>query len=70
MTAPRQHKDFTPRMGVYRVTDLSSGRTPLGHSLHLGGMLKRVCLQLQNGLHPDRDMQADSDIRRPRRLLV
>ncbi|MBB6018095.1 GIY-YIG nuclease family protein [Deinococcus radiopugnans] len=59
MTAPRQYKDFTPRMGIYRVSHLPSGRTLLGHSLHLEGMLNRIRFQLQNGLHPDKAMQAD-----------
>lgn len=59
MTAPRQDRDLTPRMGLYRVMDLSSGRTPLGHSLHLKETLSRGCFQLQDGLHPDKAMQAD-----------
>ncbi|GGO39464.1 GIY-YIG nuclease family protein [Deinococcus humi] len=59
MTAPRQYKDFTPRMGVYRVTHTPSGCTLLGHSLHLEGMLNRIRFQLQNGLHPQKSMQAD-----------
>ncbi len=59
MTAPRQYKAFTPRLGIYRVTHTPSGRTLLGQSLHLDGMLNRIRFQLQNGLHPNRVMQAD-----------
>lgn len=61
MTAPlpRPYKGFTPRMGVYRVTHLPSGRTLLGYSLHLEGMLNRIRFQLENGMHPNKIMQAD-----------
>lgn len=59
MTGPRQYKNFTPRMGVYRIVHAPSGRILLGQSTHVEGMLNRVRFQLQLGVHTNRAMQRD-----------
>lgn len=55
----RAYKGFTPRMGVYRVTHVPSGRTLLGHSTHVEGLLNRFRFQLTHGSHVNRAMQRD-----------
>ncbi len=50
----------TPRpAGVYCVRNLSSGRLLLGFSSDLRGILNRERFQLEGGLHPDKQLQAD-----------
>jgi len=50
----------TPRAaGVYGVRNTASGKTFLGASPNLSGMLNRQRFQLQNGSHPDKELQAD-----------
>jgi len=56
---PRKYKGFTPRMGVYAVRHLPSGRVLLGSSPHLEGILNRHRFQLSTGVHPIRALQAD-----------
>ncbi|WP_373048734.1 GIY-YIG nuclease family protein [Vulgatibacter sp.] len=58
-TGKRDYKGFTPRMGVYAVRHLPSGRTLLGSSLHLQGILNRHRFQLETGVHAQQAMQAD-----------
>lgn len=60
MAAPRQDGDFTPRLGSYCVTHTPSGRTVLGHGLHLDGLLNRVRFQLQNDLRPNKSWPTDA----------
>ena len=59
MTDPRKYKDFTPRMGIYRITHTPTGRTLLGQSTHVQGMLNRIQFQLQAGMHTNKSMQRD-----------
>ncbi len=50
----------TPRpAGVYGIRNAASGKTLLGSSLDLPGILNRQRFQLENGSHPDRELQAD-----------
>ena len=50
----------TPRpAGVYGVRNTASGKTFLGASPNLSGVLNRQRFQLQNGSHPDKELQAD-----------
>jgi hypothetical protein len=46
-------------MGVYAVRHLPSGRTLLGWSRHLEGILNRHRFQLGAGMHPKKVLQAD-----------
>jgi hypothetical protein len=50
----------TPRpAGVYRIRNTRSGKTLVGSSPNLPGILNRQRFQLENGLHPDKELQAD-----------
>ena len=56
---PRAYKGFQPRMGVYAVRHLPSGRTLLDWSAHLQGSLNRHRFQLDAGAHPVAALLAD-----------
>lgn len=50
----------TPRpAGVYQVLNTQSGKLLLGLSSNLAGVLNRHRFQLENGMHPDKELQAD-----------
>jgi len=50
----------TPRpAGVYGIRNTASGKTLLGSSPNLPGILNRQRFQLESGLHPDKELQAD-----------
>jgi hypothetical protein len=50
----------TPRpAGVYGVRNTATGKTLLGSSSDLPGILNRQRFQLEGGLHPDKELQAD-----------
>ncbi|AKU93208.1 GIY-YIG nuclease family protein [Vulgatibacter incomptus] len=55
----RAYKGFRPRMGVYAIRHLPSGRTLLGWSPHLQGNLNRHRFQLVLGNHPLKALQGD-----------
>ncbi len=55
----KQYKDFTPRVGLYKITHLPTGRVFLGASPHVQGMLNRIRFQLQFGSHTNKAMQQD-----------
>jgi len=50
----------TPRpAGVFQIRNTTTGRTLLGLSPNVPGVLNRQRFQLQNGSHPDVELQAD-----------
>jgi RimJ/RimL family protein N-acetyltransferase len=50
----------TPRpAGVYRVLNKASGKSLLGSSPNVPGVVNRQRFQLENGSHPDKELQAD-----------
>ena len=50
----------TPRpAGVYGIRNTASGKTFLGSSANVPGILNRQRFQLENGSHPDKELQAD-----------
>jgi hypothetical protein len=55
----RQYKESPRPAGVFRVLNTENGRGLLGSSPDLPGMLNRQRFQLENGLHPDRELQRD-----------
>lgn len=55
----RVYKGFTPRMGVYAVKHLPSGRILLGSSPHLVGTLNGHRFRLRAGMHPERALMED-----------
>ncbi len=54
-----QYKETPRPAGVFRVANTSSGRMLVGSSPNVPGMLNRQRFQLQNGSHPDRELQKD-----------
>ena len=55
----RPDKNFTSRRGIYRVTHLPSGRTQLGWSAHVQGLLNRIRFQLELRGHTNKARQRD-----------
>ena len=50
----------TPRpAGVFRVRNTATGKSLVGSSPDLPGMLNRQRFQLQGGLHPNKELQRD-----------
>jgi environmental stress-induced protein Ves len=55
----REYRDTPRPMGVFRVHNTVNGKSLIGSSTDLNGMLNRQRAQLKMGAHPDRQMQAD-----------
>lgn len=55
----REYKDTSRPAGVYRVRNSVAGKSLIGSTTDLPGMLNRQRFQLENGSHPDREMQGD-----------
>lgn len=55
----RKYKDAPRPAGVYRIRNEMRGRSLLGSSPNVPGMLNRVRFQLEDGSHPDKELQAD-----------
>ncbi len=55
----RRYKETPRPAGVFRVLNTETGRVLLGSSTDLPGMLNRQRFQLENNLHPDKELQRD-----------
>ena len=55
----RQYKDTPRPAGIFAVRNTASGRSLIGPTPDLPGMLNRQRFQLEMGSHPDRELQAD-----------
>ena len=55
----REYKETPLPAGIYRVRNTRTGRSLVGSSPNLPGMLNRQRFQLDHGSHPDRELQAD-----------
>jgi hypothetical protein len=55
----REYKETPRPAGVYRVRNTATGRSLVGSTANLPGMLNRQRFQLENGSHPDRELQRD-----------
>jgi hypothetical protein len=55
----REYKESSRPAGIYCVRNTSSGRSLVGSTPDLPGMLNRQRFQLEMGSHPDRALQAD-----------
>ena len=55
----REYKETPRPAGVYRVRNTATGKSLVGSSANLPGMLNRQRFQLESGLHPDRELQKD-----------
>jgi hypothetical protein len=57
--AIRKYKETPRPAGVYRIHNAAQGKSLIGTSLNLPGALNRERFQLENGSHPDRELQKD-----------
>jgi hypothetical protein len=55
----RQYKETPRPAGMFRVRNTATGKSLVGSTANLPGMLNRHRFQLQNGSHPSRELQAD-----------
>lgn len=55
----REYKDTPRPAGVYRVHNTKNGRSLVGSSANLPGILNRHRFALENGSHLDKELQAD-----------
>ena len=55
----REYKETRQPMGVYRVRNTLTGKSLIGTSTNLPGMLNRQRWQLTMGAHPNRELQKD-----------
>ncbi len=55
----REYKENPPPVGVFRVRNTVNGKSLVGTSLNLPGMLNRQRWQLEMQGHPNRDLQRD-----------
>ncbi len=55
----RKYKETPRPAGVYRVRNTVNGRSVVGASPNIPGMLNRQRFQLERGSHPDRELQKD-----------
>jgi hypothetical protein len=55
----REYKETPLPAGVYVVRNTQTGRSLIGSSANLPGMLNRQRFQLELGSHPDKELQSD-----------
>ncbi len=58
-TRIRNYKNTAIPAGVYRVRNTALGKSLVGASVNLPGMLNRQRFQLQGNSHPDGELQRD-----------
>lgn len=61
----REYKETPRPAGIYRVRNTVTGKSLVGSSPDLVGMLNRQRFQLENGLHPEADLQKDWNVLGP-----
>jgi hypothetical protein len=55
----REYKETPQPAGVYVVRNTRTGKSLIGSSPNLPGMLNRQRFQLELGSHPDKELQSD-----------
>ena len=55
----REYKEQVQPAGIYRVRNTATGKSLIGSSVNLPGMLNRQRFQLDHGSHPDQELQKD-----------
>jgi hypothetical protein len=55
----REYKDTPRPAGIYRVRNSVTGKSLIGSTTDLPGMLNRQRFQLESGSHPNRELQRD-----------
>lgn len=61
----REYKETPRDAGVFRVRNRATGRSLVGSTPDLPGMLNRQRFQLELGSHPDKELQSDWNATRP-----
>jgi len=54
-----QYKQNQPRMGVFQIKNLENGKIFIGRGMNVQGKLNSAKFQLEQGSHPNREMQND-----------
>jgi hypothetical protein len=55
----REYRETPRPAGVYRIRNTATGRSLIGSTPNVAGILNRSRFQLKNGSHPDRELQRD-----------
>jgi hypothetical protein len=55
----REYKETPQRAGIYRVRNTKTGKSLVGSTVNLPGMLNRQRFQLEHGSHPVVELQRD-----------
>ncbi|HVN76224.1 MAG TPA: GIY-YIG nuclease family protein [Thermoanaerobaculaceae bacterium] len=55
----REYKETRQPAGIFRIRNTARGRSLIGSTVNLPGMLNRQRFQLEHGSHPDRELQSD-----------
>ena len=55
----REYKETPQPAGIYRVRNIRTGKSLVGSTVNVPGMLNRLRFQLEHGSHPDRELQRD-----------
>ncbi|MBU1701800.1 MAG: GIY-YIG nuclease family protein [Candidatus Eisenbacteria bacterium] len=55
----REYKETPRPAGVYRVRNSMRGKSLIGSTIDIPSMLNRHRFQLENGLHPDKELLGD-----------
>ena len=55
----RQYKETPRPAGVFRIRNTTTGKSLIGSTTDLPGMLNRQRFQLGHGSHPDKELQSD-----------
>lgn len=55
----REYKETPRSAGIYRVRNSVTGKSLIGATTDLSGMLNRQRFQLESGSHPDKELQRD-----------
>jgi hypothetical protein len=55
----REYKETPRPAGIFRVRNTATGKSLIGATRDLPGMLNRQRFQLETGMHPDRELQGD-----------
>ena len=55
----RKYKESRRPAGLYRVRNAAIGKSLIGTSPDVPGMLNRQRFQLESGMHPDKELQKD-----------
>jgi hypothetical protein len=55
----REYKETPRQAGIYRIRDTVTGKSLIGSTPDIPGMLNRQRFQLQNGSHADKELQSD-----------